>query len=298
MSEYLCVLCVLRGVKILTTEDAEYTEDCFTHINKMSNTVSTFNFGGLKLDGGSMFGAVPKNLWSKLITPDEKNRIQLATRSLVIKSDAKLIIFDTGCGSKWNEKGRAIYDIQYNNFNWNGYTANDVTDVILTHLHFDHAGGVSYYDEKNELQLTYPNAKHWISKTNLELAISPNPREKASYLTENIDILQSAKDLKIITAKTETEILPGISVWEADGHTAGMFVTKVIGHWENENLEKNFFYPADIIPTSHHMSIPYHMGYDMYVDKLLKEKQFFLNKVKQENGIIIFEHDNLVGSVS
>ena len=240
--------------------------------------VSVHNFGNFRLDGGSMFGAVPKKLWSRLLVPDNDNCIKLATNSLVVEMDDKLILIDVGLGTKWDEKYTKIYDIEPRNELPNPEA---ITDVILTHLHFDHAGGISYYDS-GELKLTYPNAKIHLQKDNFDLALNPNVREKASYLKENVEILKKS-DLNLLSG--DTELYPGINLFQINGHTKGQQWVKV------ETEDEVFAFPSDLMPTSHHKQLAYHMGYDMCTETLLKEKQAFFEQAEKANWTIIFQHE-------
>lgn len=245
--------------------------------------VSIHNFGYFKLDGGSMFGAVPKVLWHKLIPADESNRIRLSTNSLLIESEARRILVDCGVGTKWNDKMKAIYGIEKVN------PINDpesITDVILTHLHFDHAGGISWKDG-DSLKLTYRNAVIHLQEANYLLAQNPNIREKASYLAENVKILESAK-LNLL--RGESEIYPGITVHPINGHTLGQQWVKV------HSADKTYAFPSDLIPTSSHIPLPYHMGYDMCTETLLKEKEQFLTSAAALSWTVIFQHDPHISS--
>lgn len=244
--------------------------------------IATLVIDRLKLDGGAMFGAVPKVLWSKRIASDERNRIQLACRLLVLSNEDRLILIDTGCGSKWTDKLRDIYAIQSNTGKQLHELLPSVTDVILTHLHFDHGGGVSYKDSANNLCLSFATATHYLNVDHWEHARSPGVREQASYLSENINPLGQA-NLKLTT--NSEEILPNIQVFQVDGHTHGLQWI-LIGKGEQA-----IAYPSDLIPTSHHISIPYVMGYDLNAEKSMSEKENFLRQAAAHKWIVLFEHD-------
>jgi glyoxylase-like metal-dependent hydrolase (beta-lactamase superfamily II) len=238
--------------------------------------ISVHNHGFFRLDGGAMFGSVPKTLWAREAPPDEENRILLATRSLIVEDGSRKILVDVGCGDKWSEKNRAIFCISDAPYE----PVKGVTDVLLTHLHFDHGGGVSRYID-GQLRACYPDARHYVSAANLDNAKKPNVRERASYLAENVEILE-----KVDLALTEDgqEVFPGISVHQAHGHTRGL-------QWVKVTDEDTVVYPADMIPTSKHLPLPFVMGYDMCAERALAEKGAFLNQAVAGNWLIVFEHD-------
>lgn len=244
-------------------------------------SLSLFNFGMLRLDGGAMFGSAPKTMWSKKIEYDDLNRIPLATRSLIIDVDDRRFLVDTGCGHKWNEKLKGIYAIETvpeESF------PQGVTDVILTHLHFDHGGGITTKDE-DCLRLTYPGARIHIQESNARNAAKPNKKEKASYLPENIAALEMTECNLI---QGNTEIFPGIRVHRVDGHTVGQ-------QWiEVQYGSDVVVYPTDLIPTSHHLHPAFHMGYDMCGATVLEEKQHFLEYAAETGALIVFQHDPVV----
>ena len=246
--------------------------------------ISLHTFDLFRLDGGSMFGSVPKNLWSKLMPPDEENRISLCTNSLIISLEDRRFLVDVGNGSKWSEKLRKIYAIT-NLPNSELVSSEKITDIILTHLHFDHAGGISYYDSQNQLLLTYPNATVYVQKSNFENAQNPSLKERASYLRENVEILKSAK-LKLIEG--DQEIYPGISVHAMHGHTKGQQFIKIIQ--SNEII----LFATDLIPTSHHLPLAYHLGYDVCAETVMQEKEQFLKYALDTNATIVFQHDPIV----
>ena len=246
--------------------------------------VSVHNHGFFRLDGGAMFGSVPRTIWSKAAPPDEDNRILLATRSLVIEDGDRKMLVDVGCGDKWNDKSRAIFCISDQSY----VSVQGVTDVLLTHLHFDHAGGVSRVSpDATTVVPCYPLARHFLSALNLENAQQPNARERASYLPENIDVLEQV-DLQQVNS--EQEIWPGITVHQSDGHTRGLLWVKV------SDGNQTLAFPADLIPTAAHLPIPYVMGYDICAEQAMKEKEAFLNQAIEESWIVVFEHDPAIGA--
>ncbi len=238
-----------------------------------------------RLDGGAMFGSIPKTLWSKMIPGDEANRIQLCCRCLVLRSADRLILVDTGMGRKWTEKQRSIFAVE-NILNLEApesvFGKEPVTDVVLTHLHFDHGGGLTKMNSAGELELCFPAANHFLQVDNWERANAPGPREKAAYLSENVAPLKTGK----LTLTTDSEeILPGVRVFCYRGHTAGM-QGLLIGDGPGA-----IWYPADLIPTAHHIGLPYIMGYDLCAEKTLSEKSQFLGRAADEGWWTVFEHD-------
>lgn len=229
-----------------------------------------------------MFGSVPKNLWARAIPADDENRIPLVCRSLLLEDHSRKILIDVGCGEKWNDKSRAIYCIQNSPPESLGFKPNEITDVILTHLHFDHAGGISHARAEGGLALTYPNAKVHLQAANWEHARNPTPKDKASYLPENIDPLRSAS---LQLCDGTTEIIPGIIVHRVDGHTRGQ-------QWiEISQDGRAVFFPTDLVPTSHHVPLPYHMGYDVCAETLMAEKLSFLQRAVEPGVEVCFQHD-------
>ena len=250
--------------------------------------ISFHDFGSFRLDGGAMYGSVPKNIWEKRAKADNENCIQLATRSMLIKYKNRVILIDVGLGDKWNDKSRKIFAIQNKPISDLGFDQNSVTDIILTHLHFDHAGGISRFKAgTNEIELVYPQAQIYLQKDNFENALHPNVREKASYLPENVEVLKKAK-LNLVSGNVE--IVPGISVHQVNGHTVGQ-------QWiEIKSGSESIMYPTDLIPTSGHLPIPFNMGYDICTSTILKEKEEFLSYAMKRNALVVFQHDPIVES--
>ncbi|MFN4895195.1 MAG: MBL fold metallo-hydrolase [Pseudomonadota bacterium] len=249
-------------------------------------SVSLVVFGAFRLDGGSMFGSVPKTLWNKSIPADIDNCIPLVCRSLLLEDDSRKILVDVGTGDKWNDKLRQIYAIDTTPVRELSFDPLEITDVVLTHLHFDHAGGISHITSDGELALTYPRAKVHLQLANWERANNPTPKDRASYLLENIAPLRSA-DLQLYDGTLE--ILPDLKVHRVDGHTPGQQWIE-IGNCSSESNPRLFF-PTDLIPTSHHVPLPFHMGYDVCADTLLREKLSFLERATALNATVCFQHD-------
>ena len=243
--------------------------------------LSVHDHGGYRLDGGAMFGTVPRVIWSGLIAPDEENRLRLATRSLLIRDDRRLFLVDVGCGDKWSDKLRRIFGVEPV---VPLPEAGEVTDVILTHLHFDHAGGISRQapGTAEAVEPCYPGARVHLQAANLEAAREPGPRERASYLRENVSILER---IPLEPARGRREIAPGLWVHPSDGHTRGLQWIEVRGGGAT------VAFPSDLIPTARHLPLPYAMGYDMNVEKLLEEKLEFLRRAVAEDWIVVFVHD-------
>lgn len=237
--------------------------------------------GRFRLDGGAMFGSIPKNIWNNLIAADDTNCIPLACRSLSIQHKDRLFLIELGIGNKFTGKLKEIFKVEEVPLDAWGLPLEKVTDIILTHLHFDHSGGLSSYNG-TELVVNFPFATYYIQSDNLENALNPNLRERASYLAENVNPLL---DLKTYRLDGSQEIYPGISVHPAHGHTRGLQWVKI--KMENQT----FVYASDLIPTSHHISLPYVMGYDICAETALKEKKDFLEQAVSEEWIVVFTHD-------
>lgn len=249
------------------------------------------------LDGGAMFGTVPKILWEKTNPPDEKNRIAMEARALLLKSKSGNILIDTGNGAdfvaKHGEKLGSKFTELYNiagdgptlekSLKAHGLTFNDIHHVILTHLHFDHAGGATK-EENGKIVPTFPKAKYYVQRSNLETASHPNLREKASYLTPNFQPLLDAGVLKILDGPVEN-LLPGISVYLSDGHTQGQQIVKVT------DGTTSLLYCGDVVPTSTHVRTPWLMGYDLHPLKLMEEKEKYLAQAAAGSWYLFFEHD-------
>jgi glyoxylase-like metal-dependent hydrolase (beta-lactamase superfamily II) len=245
-------------------------------------TIKEVIFGHFRLDGGCMFGSVPKNLWSRSISGDADNCIHLVCRSLLIDSGDRRFLVDVGMGEKWSDKQRQIYGIQNTPKDQWGFDPTSVTDVILTHLHFDHAGGITSPTDDGGVALSFPQATIHLQKANWEHAQNPTLKDRASYLPENVKPLAHAK-LKLYEGTSE--IVPGLLVHRVDGHTKGQQWIEV-----SDGKEKLFF-ATDLIPTAHHVPLAYHMGYDVCAETLLTEKQAFLERVRTENALLSFQHD-------
>jgi len=245
--------------------------------------------GLFKLDGGAMFGVVPKTLWTKSNPSDDMNRIDMCTRALLFDNGKKKILIDTGIGYKLSEKINKIYSVDFSQYTLEKsleekeYKREDITDVILTHLHFDHAGGNTYYDADNQLQLSFPNATYHVQKKHYEWALNPTERDKASFFPENYKILEDKKVLKFYDGESKFDDV--ITLCPVNGHTSNMQLIKA------SDGEQTLFYLADLIPTAGHVPLAYIMGYDLFPLTTLEEKRKYLKNIADENWTVFFEHD-------
>lgn len=246
--------------------------------------------GTFRLDGGAMFGSVPKVLWERKSPADEHNRIELSTRSLWIEEiDGKRrrAIVDLGNGDKFDEETRAMFAIEtIPAASWEVDTG-EITDVVLTHLHFDHAGGVSRgVAGGDELALVFPDARHHVQRANWENARQPTPKERASYLRENVGPLEDAS-LELVDG--EVELFPRVRTLVFNGHTRGLQGLLVGG--EGEERRGALAYPSDLMPTTRHIRVPWIMGYDRCAETTLEEKTAFLERAVAGEWIVAFGHD-------
>ncbi len=265
--------------------------------NYTLHPIPTGEFG---LDGGAMFGTVPKVLWEKAIPADEKNRIPMEARALLLKSDGSNILIDCGnggdyvakYGDKLGHQFESMYNISSEGPNLKkslakfGIKPEDIHHVIFSHLHFDHCGGGTEFRD-GKIKATFPNAKYYVQKSNYETAIKPNRRERASYLQANFQCLIEDGTLQLIDGAKEN-LLPNISVRISDGHTQGQQVIII------SDDKKGIVYCADLVPTSAHVKLAWVMGYDLNPLKIIEEKQQLLSEVAAKNWYLFFEHDPVV----
>ncbi len=247
--------------------------------------VETGRFG---LDGGAMFGIVPKPLWERKIPADAKNRIPLNMRCLLIEGEGRLMLIDNGLGDKYDDKFAGIYavDNDYATLDRSldalGYSVDDVTDVIITHLHFDHCGG-STRRAGDKLEIVFKNARHLVQREHWEWAQKPNVRERNSFLPENLEPLAASGQLEFLEGPGQ--IAPGIDVITAFGHTQAMQLVKI------SSAEKTLVYMADLLPTHAHVPSAWNMAYDLYPMTTISEKEAFLDEASAKNWHLFFEHD-------
>ncbi len=249
--------------------------------------IETIISSRFRLDGGAMFGVVPKVLWEKQNPSDESNRIEMLTRNLLIIGEGKVILIDTGNGEKWDERGKKIYAMaetdglkkglaQY------GIKPEDVTHVINTHLHFDHCGGNTYHED-GQLKIRFPNARHIVHSRHLEWARNPSPRDRASFFPENWEPL--IQQGQIQTIDDDREILPGIFLHIVSGHTPYQILPRI------SDGETTLLFCGDLIPLASQTRIPWVMGYDLNPITTVQEKQNLLQTIADEKWWLSYEHD-------
>ena len=250
----------------------------------------TIDTGYFKLDGGAMFGVVPKVLWSRTNPADDKNLCPWAMRSLLIEDGNRLVLIDNGIGDKQDDKFLKHYYLHgdaslHASLKKNGFSSDDITDVFLTHLHFDHCGGsVKWNANKTGFEMVFKNAKYWSNKKHWNHALESNYREKASFLKDNIIPIQESGHLNFINR--EDKFLDLFSVLFVDGHTESQMIPKI------KYKDKNIFFAADLLPSTGHIPLAYVMGYDTQPLKTLDEKGRFLKEVADNKDVIFLQHDN------
>ncbi|MEY4604065.1 MAG: hypothetical protein RIT43_1357 [Bacteroidota bacterium] len=251
------------------------------------------NTGNFKLDGGAMFGVVPKTIWQKTNPADNNNMCDWSMRCLLIEQGSRLILIDTGIGDKQSEKFFSHYhlsgsDSLKDNLNKLGFSADDVTDVFLTHLHFDHCGGaIQWNKDRTGYEPAFKNAHYWSTENHWKWATEPNPREKASFLSENILPIQESGQLRFIERNGDftKDAFPNLDVLFVDGHTESMMIPHL--HYKG----KTIVFMADLLPSAGHIPLPYVMGYDTRPLITLEEKGNFLTNAVEQEYILFFEHD-------
>ena len=244
--------------------------------------------GDFKLDGGAMFGVVPKSLWARTNPADENNLCPWSMRSMLVDYGDRKVLIDNGIGDKQSDKFFSHFhlhgeDTLHKSLAKHGYHPDDITDVFLTHLHFDHCGGGVKYNEKGELETVFKNATYWSNEAHWNLALNPNDREKSSFLRENLLPMQASGQLEFI--KTEGIFLLGFDVLFADGHTEAQMIPHI------EYQDKTIVFAADLLPSVGHIPLPYVMGYDTRPLLTLQEKKIFLETAAQKGHTLFLEHD-------
>ena len=256
--------------------------------------ITPIHTGFLKLDGGAMFGIVPKTMWQKLNPPDEQNKCTWSMRCLLVETAGRKILIDTGIGDKQDDKFRRIFEPHGSRtlqeaLRRQGIHPGEITDVLLTHLHFDHVGGAIQRDASGRLTPAFPNAVYWSNKRHWDWAMQPNEREKASFLKENFVQLQAEGLVQFIEpGEGWVPWMKHIDLYFAYGHTEAMMIPKL-------NVRgRTFIYPADLIPSVHHIGMPYIMAYDVRPLDTLREKAWLLQEALEQDAALIFEHDPAV----
>ena len=257
-------------------------------------TLHPIETGNFKLDGGAMFGVVPKSIWEKTNPSDSNNMIDISARCLLLEEKNKLVLIDTGMGDKQSEKFFSHYYRWGDNnlvksINSAGFSTDEVTDVFLTHLHFDHCGGASFFNKKDERnEVVFKNATYWSNREHWNWAKEPNSREKASFLIENLEPIESSGQLKFLEKigsgfNYYNEI--GFELLFVDGHTEKQMIPKIT--YKGYDL----VFTADLIPTVGHIPVPYIMGYDIRPLTTMNEKAVFLEEVVKNKYLLFFQHD-------
>jgi glyoxylase-like metal-dependent hydrolase (beta-lactamase superfamily II) len=246
------------------------------------------NTGFFKLDGGAMFGVVPKSIWQKINPADENNLCTWAMRSLLVEDGRSLMLIDNGIGDKQDSKFLSHYHLHngtgaVSELNRQGIAEKDITDMFLTHLHFDHCGGGVKYDNAKSV-LTFPSATYWSNEDHWQWATKPNPREKASFLKENILPMQESGQLRFIDPKQQTPF-PSVDIAFTDGHTEKMMIPKI------RYKDHTICYMADLLPSVGHIPLSYVMGYDTRPLLTIEEKEAFLNEAADRGYVLFLEHD-------
>ena len=242
-----------------------------------------------RLDGGAMFGVVPRNLWSQTFPPDEQNRIRMNMNCVFIDTGSEKILIETGIGDKWSEKHRAMFGIDRKRSldeslqTIAGVNANEVTIVINTHLHFDHAGGNTKLDQSGTPAPSFPNARHFISRAEYEHAEAPSERDRASYLAENWQPLKASGQMELKDANYE--VMPGLRMETHAGHNRSMQC------WRLDRGGQTLFGFADLVPTRAHVPFAWIMGYDLYPIETLEAKKTLLPRAAREGWACLFYHD-------
>jgi glyoxylase-like metal-dependent hydrolase (beta-lactamase superfamily II) len=249
--------------------------------------------GYFGLDGGAMFGVVPRPLWEKIAPPDERNRIRLAMRAWLVQGDGRTVLIDAGAGGKLSPKAAGLYGFDgvpslVSSLAAAGVTPEEVDVVIASHLHFDHAGGFTRRDADGTLRPQFPRARHLVRRGEWDDARAPHERNRASYFDENYVPLETAGLLDLVEA--DGEVLPGIRLRRTGGHTRHHQIVEIASQG------RSAIFAADLLPTTAHLPLPYIMGYDLYPMETLEFKRAFLAEAVEREHLILFEHDPVVAA--
>lgn len=259
----------------------------------MAMTLGSFQLhevrdGTFALDGGAMFGVVPRPLWERKHPADERNRIRLALRCLLVDDGKRRVLIDDGIGDKLDGKHRDIYAVDHSRFDLDrelaraGFSRADITDVVLTHLHFDHSGGTTRL-ESGELALAFPNATYHLQRRNWAWAHHPSEKDRGSFRAENYSLLERSGRLHLLDG--QTELYPGIQLFVSEGHTVGLQLARIT------DGERSVVFCADLIPTTSHLRAAWVMAYDLYPLTTIEEKKMLLAQAVEDGWILFFEHD-------
>jgi glyoxylase-like metal-dependent hydrolase (beta-lactamase superfamily II) len=285
---FFCIIFDSIGFSLSCESQTATTYSNIKYLLQKRMKLHTINTGHFKLDGGAMFGVVPKSLWNKLNPADDNNMCSWAMRCLLVEQGNQLMLIDNGMGDKQDAKFFSYYYLHGNDnlqqsLKTAGFQASDITDMFLTHLHFDHCGG-SISSKDGKLETTFANAKYWTNEAHWEWATKPNAREKASFLKENILPMQESGQLNFVDAKN-AQPFHNIEMFYADGHTEKMMLP-IISY-----KGRKIAFMADLIPSVGHLPLPYVMAYDMRPLQTLDEKARLLEQAVAEDWVLFFEHD-------
>ncbi len=260
-----------------------------TFETRIPMNLHTINTGFFKLDGGAMYGVVPKSIWNKLNPADDNNLCNWAMRCLLIEDGNRLILVDNGIGDKQSDKFFSFYYLNGNDtldqsLQALGYHRDDITDVVLSHLHFDHCGGsIAWNKDRTKYQTAFKNAHYWSNETHWAHALNSNPREKASFLNENIVPIQESGQLKFI--KDHYDLHPEVFMRQVSGHTEAMMLPQI------QHKGKTVVFCADLIPSLSHLPVNYVMAYDIKPLESMRDRQLFLEEAVEKEYVLFFEHD-------
>ncbi|MBK8195054.1 MAG: MBL fold metallo-hydrolase [Lewinellaceae bacterium] len=255
--------------------------------------ITPIHTGYLKLDGGAMFGIVPKRMWEKMNPPDANNLCTWSMQALLVESGDRKVLIDTGAGNKQDERFRSFFEPHgpenlFGSLEQAGVGREEITDVFLTHLHFDHCGGALWKNETGASEVSFPNAVYWSNKRHFDWAMKPNAREKASFLKENFLPLYEQGKMRFLDVRQNIEFMPGFRIRFYNGHTEALMAPLL------KTNDTHLLYCADAMPSQWHIGMPYIMAYDVRPLVTLKEKAAMLSEAARRRFILFFEHDPVV----